>query len=191
MYNYTVLQEVKESLYFYNEEQIARDIQNYIFAVNFEPGSLVKCQFTGDRLTITEEFLSGIEARLLGGEATDYRRDAFRAETQREYTSRTLPQEIMIDGVALTDTKLFFDLKERYIYNLKEKVLEPFLGNENFRRAVADFGKKGFKTYDKRIRDDVTYLIENLTAKYRYSQLGAKEVSMYVIDSYQPILENS
>jgi predicted Ser/Thr protein kinase len=191
MYNYTVLQEVKESLYFYNEEQIARDIQNYIFAVNFEPGSQVKCQFTGDQLSITGEFLSGIEARLLGGEATEYRRDAFRSETQREYTSRTLPQEILIEGAALTATKLFSDLKERYVYNLKEKVLEPFLGNENFRRAVADYGKKGFRTYDKRIQDDVTYLIGNLTAKYRYSQLGAKEVSMYVIDRYQPILENS
>jgi predicted Ser/Thr protein kinase len=191
MYNYTVLQEVKESLYFYNEEQVARDIQNYIFAVNFEPGSQVKCQFTGDLLSITEEFLSGIEARLLGGEATDYRRDAFRTETQREYTSRTLPQEILIDGAALTDTKLFSDLQERYVYNLKEKVLDPFLGNENFRRAVADYGKKGFKTYDKRIREDVTYLIGNLTTKHRYSQLGAKEVSMYVIDRYQPLLEIS
>ena len=36
MYNYTVLQEVKESLYYYNEEQISKDIQNYLFAVNFE-----------------------------------------------------------------------------------------------------------------------------------------------------------
>ena len=39
MYDYTILQEVKESLYYYNEEQISRDIQNYIFAVNFEKGT--------------------------------------------------------------------------------------------------------------------------------------------------------
>lgn len=185
MYNYTVLQEVKESLYFFNEQQIARDIQNYIFAVNFEPGSQVKSKFTGDQLTVTEEFLSGIEARLLGPEATDFRRDAFRAETQREYTTRTLPQEVLIEGKAVTGTKLFSDLHERYVYNIKEKVLDPFLGNENFRRAVADYDKEGFKTYDKRIRDDVTYLINNLMEKYRYSQLGAKEVCMYVIDSSQ------
>ena len=38
-YNYTVLQEVKESLYYYNEEQISREIQNYLFAVSFEPGT--------------------------------------------------------------------------------------------------------------------------------------------------------
>jgi hypothetical protein len=191
MYNYTVLQEVKESLYFFNEQQIARDIMNYIFAVNFEPGSQTKCRFTGDELNITEEFLSGIEARLLEGEANDYRRETFRSETQREYTSRTLPHEILIEGTPLTETKLFSDLQERYVYSLKEKVLDPFLGNENFRRAVADYDKKDFKTYDKRIRDDVTFLIGNLTTKYRYSQLGAKEVSMYVIDNYQPSPEKS
>ena len=40
MYDYTVLQEVKESLYYYNEEQISKDIQNYMFAVNFETGTV-------------------------------------------------------------------------------------------------------------------------------------------------------
>ncbi|MEW5910773.1 MAG: serine protein kinase PrkA, partial [Thermodesulfobacteriota bacterium] len=30
LYDYTILQEIKESLYYYNEEQIARDIQNYL-----------------------------------------------------------------------------------------------------------------------------------------------------------------
>jgi len=43
MYDYTILQEVKESLYYYNEEQISRDIQNYLFAINFEPGSVETC----------------------------------------------------------------------------------------------------------------------------------------------------
>ena len=38
MYNYQILQEVKESLYYYNEEQIAGDIQNYLFALNYETG---------------------------------------------------------------------------------------------------------------------------------------------------------
>ncbi len=185
MYNYTVLQEVKESLYFYNEQQIARDIQNYIFAINFEIGTDVKCQFTGDRLAVTEEFLSGIEARLLGTETTDYRRNAFREETQREYTTRALPQEVLIENKRVEETGLFSDLHERYIYNIKEKVLEPFMGNENFRRAIADYDREEFKTYDKRIRDDVAYLIGNLMEKYHYSQLGAKEVCMYVIDTYK------
>jgi hypothetical protein len=56
MYNYTVLQEVKEALYNYNEEQISREIINYMFAVNFEPDTVEKCEFTGERLEISEEF---------------------------------------------------------------------------------------------------------------------------------------
>ena len=64
MYNYTVLQEVKESLYSYNEEQISRDIINYIFAVNFEIGAVETCEFTGEKLEITEEFFRRMEARL-------------------------------------------------------------------------------------------------------------------------------
>ena len=64
MYNYTVLQEVKESLYSYNEEQISRDLMNYIFAVNFDIGAVEICEFTGDKLEITEGFFRKMESRL-------------------------------------------------------------------------------------------------------------------------------
>ncbi len=183
LYNYTVLQEVKESLYYYNEEQIARDIQNYIFAVNFDIGEVETNTYTGEKLEITEDFFEGIERRLLGARADTERRKAFRSETQKEYTSKTLTQEIMVDGKALPASDLYQSLYDRYVYNLKEKVLDPFLENENFRRAIKDFDDEDFKTYDKRIRNEVTYLIDNLCSKYRYSRQGAKEMCIYVIDS--------
>ncbi len=183
MYNYTILQEIKESLYYYNEEQIARDIQNYLFAVNFELDSTEINTYTGERLTISEEFLEMIEMRLLGSRADGEQRRAFRKETQKEYTSRTLTQEVLLEGHPITETALYQALHERYVYNLKDKVLDPFLKNENFRRGIKDFGTEDFKTYDKRIRDDVTFLMENLRKKYRYTQLGAKEVCIYAIDS--------
>jgi predicted Ser/Thr protein kinase len=183
MYNYTVLQEVKESLYFYNEEQISRDLQNYLFAVNFEVGTTATCQFTKERLNITEEFFSSIERRLLGAKTPDQSRNEFRKETQRLYSTRTLPQEILIDGKKVQDTWLYQDLHERYIYNLKEKVLDPFMDNEYFRRAIADYDTEDFKTYDKRIRDDVIFLMTNLMEKHGYTQQGAKAVCMYVIDN--------
>jgi len=69
------------------------------------------------------------------------------------------------------------------VYNLKEKVLDPFLENENFRRAIKDYNREEFKAYDKKIRDDVKYLIKNLRTKYRYTEKGAQEVCMHVIDS--------
>ena len=183
MYDYTILQEVKESLYYYNEEQISREIQNYLFAINFEIGSVETCTYTGEKLTITEEFLEGIEERLLGAKVNADQRKTFRKTSQKEYTTKTLTQEIMVEDLPITETKIFQSMHDRYVYNLKEKVLDPFLENENFRRAIKDYNEEDFKTYDKRIRDDVSYLINNLCEKYRYTDQGAKEVCMYVIDS--------
>jgi predicted Ser/Thr protein kinase len=183
LYNYTVLQEVKESLYYYNEEQISRDIQNYIFAVNFEIGSVETCTFTGEQLEITDEFMNSIETRLLGSALDLSLRFGFRRDVMREYTTRTLPQEILLHDRHITETDLYHALYERYVYNLKEKVLDPIMDNENFRKAVKDFDEEDFKTYDKRIRDDVTFLISNLSAKFHYTQLGAREVCIYVIDN--------
>ena len=182
MYNYTILQEVKESLYYYNEEQISKDIQNYLFSINFEIGSVETCNFTGIKLEITEDFLESIESQLLGPKVDKETRLSFRKETQNEYTSKTLTQEIILDGNHITETALYQSLHDRYVYNLKEKVLDPFLDNDNFRRAIKDYDKEAFKTYDKRIRDDVKSLIDNLCKKCSYTEQGAKEVCMYVID---------
>lgn len=183
MYNYTILQEVKESLYYYNEEQISRDIKNYLFAINFEEGSLETCNYTGDKLEITEDFFESIEKRLLGIEENGGRRLAFRKETQKEYASNTLTRGMMLEGKAITETELYNNLQERYIHNLKEKVLHPFLENENFRRAIKDYGNESFKAYDKRIQSDVAFLIKNLCNKYKYNDKSSKEVCIYVIDN--------
>ncbi|HSQ83462.1 MAG TPA: serine protein kinase PrkA, partial [Desulfobacterales bacterium] len=183
MYDYMVLQEVKESLYYYNEEQISRDIQNYIFAINFETGTVTTCNFTGDKLEITDAFFDSFETRILGTKTEKNKRLSFRKDTQKEYTTNTLTQEIMLDGHAITETKLFQSLHERYVHNLKEKVLDPFIENENFRQAIKDYGEEAFKTHDRKIRDDVTYLMNNLCDRYKYTQQGAREVCIYVIDN--------
>ncbi len=183
LYDYTILQEVKESLYYYNEAQISRDIQNYLFALNFEIGAKEKCAFTQDVIEISEEFLSAIETRLLGGALEAAKRTAFRRETQKEYTSNTLTQEIMVEGKPITQTRLYESLYERYVFNLKKKVLEPFLKNENFRRAVKEYGEEDFKAHDRKIRDDVTFMINNLAKRFQYTGQGAKEICIYVVDN--------
>ena len=183
MYNFQILQEVKESLYYYNEDQIAVDIKNYLFALNYELGTTAVCPYTGERLEITESFLVGIEDHLLGPDVREGRRTEFREETQREYTSQTLTQEIMVEGTDIADTELFGEMYKRYVFSLKEKVLEPFLKNANFRRALKDYATDDFRTYDKRIRDDVTYLISNLVERYGYNEQAAREVCIYVVDN--------
>jgi len=180
LYNYIVLQEVKESLYYYNEDQIAIDIQNYMFAVNFDPGTTEKCLFTGDKLNISEDLFARIESRLLTDQSDA---ESFRNDVQKTYTTTTLTQEIMREGLSVVETTLFQSLFQKYVYNLKEKVLEPFLQNENFRMAIRDFDTDEFRTYDSKIRNDVLFMIENLQSRYNYSQQGAKEICMYVIDN--------
>lgn len=186
MYDYNLLQEVKESLYYYNEEKISADIQDYLYAVNFEADARIKCIYTGNRFTASEEFFKSIENRLLGEKADEHTRETFRHNTQKEYTSSTLTQEIINEGKDITKTDLYFNLMERYLHNLKQKVLEPFLTNENFRRAIKDYDTKTFHTYDSRIQEDVTFLINNLVKKYRYTPTGAKEMCVYVIDNDIP-----
>ncbi len=183
MYDYTVLQEVKESLYYYNEEQIAKDVLNYMFAVNFEPGATEKCMYTGQKLEITEGFFNDLERRLLGNKVPPSVRTIFRRDVQKEYTTKALTQEMMIENKPVAETSLYNSLYERYVHNLKDKVLDPFLENENFRQAIKDFGEDDFKTYDRRIREDVTFLMNNLCTKAMYTPQGAKEVCIYVIDN--------
>ena len=183
MYDYSVLQEVKECLYYYNEEQIGVEIKNYMFAVNFEIGSTEVCPYTKERLHITEEGLTAFEKRVLGGGSREIERHDLRYHTQKEYAGKTLTQEILSSGMPINETELYGKLFERYVYNLKEKVLEPFLDNENFRRAIKDWDSEDFKTYDRKIRDDVTYLMNNLMEKMRYTAQSAKAVCIYVIDN--------
>ena len=182
-YNYTVLQEVKEALYYYNEERISRDIQNYLFAVNFEPGVTVSCVYTGEYLDITEDLFEGIEHWFIGMGSNDEQRNSFRKEIQQLYTSRTLTQEMLAEGKDLKDTEIYGLLHDKYVHNLKEKVMDPFLTNDNFRSAIKDYGTDDFKAYDKRIKEEVSFLMQNLKNKYNYTEQGAREVCIYVIDN--------
>ena len=183
MYDYCILQQVKESLYYYNEDQIAKDIKNYISAVTNELDSIVKCIFTNEELHVTEEFLESIENRLLSENMDKKRRQEIRNDVLKEYTTRALSHEIMIEGKDITQTRLFESLYERYVYNLKKRVLEPFIENENFRNAIKDFDTEKFKAHDKRIKKDVKFLLDNLSEKFGYTTQGANEACIYVIDN--------
>jgi hypothetical protein len=94
-----------------------------------------------------------------------------------------LTQELMLEKKVVSQTELYLRLYEMYVRNVKEKALDPFLDNENFRRAIKDYGTKDFSAYDKRIQVDIKYLIRNLHKKFDYSEQGAKEVCIYVIDN--------
>ncbi len=183
MYNYTILQEIKEALYYYNEEQIEKEIKNYLFAINFESGSRVTCPYTGDQLLIGDELFAGMERCLVSHDSDMERRLLFRKATQKQYASQALTQELILAGRELEETALYHKMHERYVHYLKEKVLDPILKNENFRRAIKDYEGDNFRTYDKKVRADVTFLITNLCERFQYSRQGAREVALYLIDN--------
>ena len=99
-----------------------------------------------------------------------------------EYVSKTLSQEIKLEDKEIVETELYTKLFSKYTRNLKENALVPYTKNDNFRRAIIDYGTTSFKKYDKRLRRDVQLLISGLKRKFKYTQEGAKQISIYVID---------
>lgn len=182
MYDYNVLQEVKESIYYYNEAQIAKDIQNYLFALNYEIGETKRCEFTGDNIEISNDFFKNFEAMFLGTTSTEASRKLFRKDVHNEYISKALSVEMRLEGKPIIETSIFKSLFERYTRNLKENALAPYSDNDNFRRAVIAFRTEEFNTYDTRLRRDIERMLDNLEKKFRYTIEGARQVCLYVLD---------
>jgi predicted Ser/Thr protein kinase len=182
LYHYQVLQNVKESIYDYNESQVSRDILNYLYAINFDPGTPVVSPYTGDKIEVTEEYFRTFEMNIMGTRTADQQFTAFRNEQQRVWAGSTLAREIKVQGLDVKETAQYKTLFERSLRSLKENALSPFIANENFRRAILDFGSPAFSTYDNKLRKDVNFLIQNLKLKFGYTESGAKQVCVYLID---------
>ncbi len=183
LYDYQVLQEVKTSLSVFNEERLVRDLTNYLFALNYDIGAVEKCPATGDTVTVTEEYLTGMESFLLSPDASTRRRTEFRTETRTEYVSVAIAQEMQVEGKRLEETELFKRLLERYTRRLRENILTPYAANENFRRAILDSGTPAFNAYDERLRRDVTLMLQNLKSRFHYPSEGARQIALYVLDN--------
>ncbi|HNW99085.1 MAG TPA: hypothetical protein PKK00_11805 [Bacteroidales bacterium] len=182
LYDYNVLQEVKESIYYYSEKQISRDILNYLFAINFEAGTSENSIYTGDTIEITEEYFKNFEALFLGSLSTSEERKVFRKDIHNEYVTHTLSYEIKLLKKDIKETKLFTSLFEKYTRNLKENALSNYSQNDNFRRALMDFNTPGFNSYDNPTKETIKRMINNLKCKFEYSIDGAKQIALYVLD---------
>lgn len=180
LYDYTVLQEIKESMFFYNQDQIVNNIFNYLFAINHDVGTEVESPFTGELIRVSEGYFNDMERLFLGQAADAGQCGKFRNDTLRKYVARTLHE--VGGGRHVVETQQFQELLRMYNQNLKQNVLDPFINNDNFRMAIKDFGKDGFKKYDIRIRNEVEFLIKNLKFKFKYPEDAALQVCIYAID---------
>jgi predicted Ser/Thr protein kinase len=177
-YDYEVLSAIKESLYFYNQKRIADDILNFLYAVNYEVGSVVTCDWTGQEIQVSLDFFVTVGACLSGMEMGPASAVEYAKDIQKRFVE-VLAQE---RNRPITETPLYQELLASYVKRLKEKAPEPFLRNENFRGAVRCYGIKEFNTFDTRIKEHVVHMIQNLIFKFGYTQAGAQEVCLYAID---------
>ncbi|MBI9036400.1 MAG: hypothetical protein JEZ03_18225, partial [Bacteroidales bacterium] len=119
----------------------------------------------------------------LGLASTDKQRHDFRRNMGSIYISKTLSQQMRVQGLELNQTEQFSDLFQKYTKMLKENALAPYLENENFRRAILAHGSDNFKTFDKRIQREVNMLLANLKGKFKYNRRNARQISLYVLDN--------
>ncbi|MCX7908736.1 MAG: serine protein kinase PrkA [Ignavibacteria bacterium] len=182
-YDYIVTQEVKESIYFFNREEIENQIANYLFSINFDLGEKIVCPFTNEEIEVKEEYFEQFEKAILGENSTLLERKKFRKENQHFYVNTTLAQEINILGKKINETQQFQNLYQRYTKTLKENALIPFAGNLNFRTALKEFGEGSLDKFDDKIRRTIEFLINNLTRKFGYSKEGSIQIVQYVLDN--------
>lgn len=177
-YDYTVLNEIKESLYFYNKDKISEDILNYLCAVNYDPGTNITCLFTGKEIDVSLKFFKTIGGYITGKNMSDAEALAFAQDIQQKYV------ELMAldQGKKIIETDLYQHLLNAYARNLKEKVFRPFLKNESFRDGVKAFGTDEFRIFDTRMKEHISHMLDNLETKFGYTKQGAKEIALYVID---------
>ena len=181
LYDYSVLQQMKICIYSYSRSKISQNILDYIFGVNFDVGAIEKNKYTGKIIEVSDVFLSSIEDFLIGTKVSAETRLGYRDEILQKYISKTV-NEISLEGKKIKETELYSNLYKKYVQNLKNNALDPFMANKNLRNAIKEFGTKEFKSHDKKIKRDSTYLIQSLIRKFNYDKEDAKEICIYVID---------
>lgn len=181
-YDFEVLQELKESVYSYNENHIQKDILNYLYSLNYEGQNTVFNPYTNEKIDIDIMNFWNFEHIVLGNEFTTRYAEKFRQNMRKEYVAQTLVQEIQIQGKTLQQSTQYQFLYEKYTQNLKENSLVPYIADENFKRAIQDYGTHAFHAYNERMKNDVVMLFNNLEAKFSYSIIGAKQIILYALE---------
>ena len=178
-YDHMVLGEIKEALYFYNKDQITEDILNYLCAVSYDMGSKIICPSTGKEIEVTLDYFKALGVCFTGKEMSNNAARSYAEEIQKRYT-----ELIAKDWhVNITETELYKELSGAYTRNLKEKVLhQQIFKTESFRDAVKAFGTEVFETFDTRLKEHIVHMIKALVEKFSYTEQGAKEICLYMID---------
>ncbi len=181
LYDYNVMQQIKESLFHPNEERISKDIQNYLFASNYERGERLTSPYTNDVIEVNDNFFNIIEIHLLDKNIDLLARSKYRQDVASRFIMSL--QEMQVGDGDIKKTAVYNELYNSYIKNLRENIFQPFLEYTSFESAIKEFGTKKFEVYDNRTKEQVKFLIKNLITKFHYSEEGACQVCLYVLNN--------
>ena len=181
LYDYGLMQQIKESLFHQNEERISKDIQNYLFALSYDIGERLSSPYTLENIEVTDQFYNSFEQHLFKKSVDESERKNFRKEMAAKFT--TIVQEMQANGVTLVETHIYVELYNSYMKNLREHIFQPFLQYTSFENAIKEYGSAKFQKYDNKTREQVKYLIKNLMNKFKYSEEGAIQVCLYVLNN--------
>jgi len=179
LYDYGVVQQMKEALFQKNEERINKDITNYLFCLNYDMGEKIVSPYTGDVIEVSDNYLMLIENNLYKKEFTAAERKKVRTMLAARFT--TVLQDLQVDDEKIETTQLYKELYNNYLKNLRENIFEPLVKFTSFENAVKEYGSKKFDVYDDRTKDQVKHLLKNLMGDFNYTIEGAKQVSLYVL----------
>jgi len=183
LWEYNILDEVKDSIYFYNETKMKRDIKNYLYALNFEQGEKIQSHYTGDAIEINEDFYGSIEPFLFGEGLGEEELLKLRKQEHITYITQTLSEEIKVKGLTLEKTMQYEVLLKRYADNLKTSVLIPFENNDHFKRCVESFNTPTFNKFENPLKKTVSRLIDNMVKKFGYTEDSAIYIVLYVLEN--------
>ncbi len=179
LYDYDIMQQIKEALFHQNEERISKDIQNYLFALNYDTGEKLTSPYTNEAIEVNDNFYNSIEQYLFTNDIKEEDRIKIRKEIAAKFTVSI--QDMALNGMQIAKTVIYKDLYNSYIKNLRENIFQPFLKYTSFENAIKDFETEKFDVYDNRTKEQVEYLIKNLMEKFDYSLEGARQVCLYAI----------
>ena len=81
----------------------------------------------------------------------------------------------------IEETQVYKDIYNTYIRNLRENIFQPFTEYTSFESAIKEFGTPKFEVYDNKTKEQVNFLIANLTTKFTYTVEGAKQICLYIL----------
>ena len=185
-YYYDVLDDMKDSIFSYNEKDMYNDVMDYLVAITSEKdGQIIVSPFTGRKLKITEEYLANKEAKILGTDLTKEERIEsmyrYRKMLARDIAKLNLESKKISDHIR--ETEFYNEIIEDYKSNVRKHILDEFFHNDTFMSAIRNYETDKFKIYDDKTRNNVSRLLWNMQDKYGYTLEGAKDVSIEILSN--------